>query len=271
MAASACVEFLQWALPRLQLRWEGFRRVHHQVCKRIGRRLQELKLPDPVAYRTYLEAHPGEWDVLDSFCRISISRFGRDQTAFDRLATEVLPRLASEAAARGDTELKCWCAGCASGEEPYSLNILWKLELVRQFPALTLHIAATDTDEQLLDRALAGQYRQSSLKELPSHWIDDAFTRSGEWYVLRSAFRRRVEFHVQDIRTRTPDGPFDLVLCRNLTFTYFSRELQRATLERLLATLRPGGALVIGVKETLPEEAVGTEEWVGEVGVHRKC
>jgi chemotaxis protein methyltransferase CheR len=245
--------------------------VHHQVCKRIARRLQELHLPNPAAYRTYLESHPDEWGVLDSFCRISISRFGRDRTVFDRLAAEVLPHLASEAEARGDTELSCWSIGCASGEEPYSLNMLWKLELAERFPALRLHVVATEIDEQLLDRALTGQYRKSSLKELPSHWIDVAFTRSGEWYVIRAAFRKPVEFHVQDIRTRTPDGPFDLVLCRNLAFTYFDPSAQLKTLERVLATLRAGGALVIGFKETLTDGAGGVEEWVGEAGVYRKC
>jgi chemotaxis protein methyltransferase CheR len=244
--------------------------VHHQVCKRIGRRLQELHLPNPAAYRTHLESHPDEWGVLDSFCRISISRFRRDRMVFDRLASEVLPRLASEATARDDTELRCWSVGCASGEEPYSLNMLWKLELAERFATLTFHIAATEIDEELLDRALAGEYRKSSLKELPPRWVDVAFTRSGEWYVIRSAYRKRVEFHIQDIRTRTPDGPFDLVLCRNLAFTYFDQPAQVETLERLLTTLRPRGALLIGIKEALPEGAVGVEEWVGEVGVYRK-
>jgi chemotaxis protein methyltransferase CheR len=233
--------------------------------------LQELKLGDPAAYRTYLESHPGEWEVLDSLCRISISRFARDPAAFHGLASEVLPALASGTVARGDTQLMCWSAGCASGEEPYSLNILWKLELAQRFPALSLHTVATDTDEQLLDRALAGQYRKSSLKDLPPCWIEGAFTRTGEWYVLRSPFRRRVEFHIEDIRTGVPHGPFDLVLCRNLAFTYFDQESQVATLERLLATLRTGGALVIGIKETLPEGAQGVEEWAEQPGVYRKC
>ena len=85
------LQFLQWALPKLGLAWPGYRRVHHQVCKRIGRRLAELHLADAAQYRAYVEGHPEEWPVLDAFCRISISRFYRDKAVFDYLGAAVLP------------------------------------------------------------------------------------------------------------------------------------------------------------------------------------
>lgn len=75
MKDTECVEFLQWALPRLHMRWQGFRKVRGQVCKRIGRRIRELNLGEGADYRTYLESHPAEWSVLDDLCRITISRF----------------------------------------------------------------------------------------------------------------------------------------------------------------------------------------------------
>ena len=77
MKDSDCVDFLQWALPRLGLRWPGFRKVRKQVCKRVDRRLRELGVPDAKTYRDFLEKHREEWSVLDSFCRIPISRFYR--------------------------------------------------------------------------------------------------------------------------------------------------------------------------------------------------
>ena len=114
MRDSRCVEFLQWALPRLRMRWPGFRRVRRQVCKRIDGRLRELGLDNTAAYQEYLENNPAEWHVLDDFCRISISRFYRDRSVFDCLRDDVLPNLAARAAALGERQLRCWSAGCAS-------------------------------------------------------------------------------------------------------------------------------------------------------------
>ncbi len=270
MADSSCVELLQWALPRLSLAWQGFRRVHRRVCRRIGRRVQELKLRDLRAYRVHLETHPEEWAVLDSFCRIPISRLLRDRIVFDRLSAEVLPELAAAARNRGAGRLRSWSAGCASGEEPYSLNILWKIELASLFPDLSFDIVATDIDERLLERARSARYRSSSLRELPREWVQRAFARNDGVFELRPEFREGVEFSREDIREKTPQGPFDLTLCRNLVFTYFDAALRRRTLERILGALRPGGALVIGLREQLPELATGVADWDSRLKIYRK-
>jgi len=99
LSDSDCVAFLQWALPRLRMRWPGFRKVRKQVCKRIRRRIAALELSGIAAYRQWLEDHPGEWEVLDGMCRITISRFYRDRGVFDALAGEILPGLARRAEA----------------------------------------------------------------------------------------------------------------------------------------------------------------------------
>src|SRR5687767_6728995 len=114
-----CVGFLQWALPHVRMRWEGFRRVRRQVCRRIERRRRELGLDGLPAYRLYLEQHPDEWPVLDSLCRVTISRFYRDRGVFAFLEGEVLPAVAQGAVRDGRQALEAWSAGCASGEEPY--------------------------------------------------------------------------------------------------------------------------------------------------------
>jgi chemotaxis protein methyltransferase CheR len=269
-ATMTCAEFLQWALPALGLSWPGFRRVHRQVCRRIGARLQALRLPDCAAYQEYLPAHPDEWMILDSFCRIPISRFVREHAVFERLGSDVLPQLAAAAIARGAVELRCWSAGCASGEEPYSLAILWSLLLASHYSGLALRVIATDIDEQLLERARVGAYRRSSLREVPDQWMAAAFARRGELYVVKPAFRPVVEFRQQDLRETLPRGPFDLILCRYLALTYFDAALQRRTLKRLLTVLRPGGAFVIGLKEHLPGGVEGIEPWIPQLGVYRR-
>ncbi|MBM4089995.1 MAG: hypothetical protein FJ276_11330 [Planctomycetes bacterium] len=97
MTDRECVEFLQWALPQLSLRWPGFRRVRRQVHKRIVRRLSELGLRRIADYRAYLDTHAAEWSVLDAMSRISISRFYRDRDVFEHLRDAVLPELAERA------------------------------------------------------------------------------------------------------------------------------------------------------------------------------
>jgi chemotaxis protein methyltransferase CheR len=87
---------------------------------------------------------------------------------------------------------------------------------------------------------------------LPPRWLDLAFDRNDSRYCLRGRHRRRVTFAVQDIRHGTPEGSFDLILCRNLVFTYFDEDLQRELLPRILARLSPRGVFVIGRKERLP-------------------
>ena len=137
--------------------------------------------------------------------------------------------------------------------------------LAPRYPGLSLRVVATDVDGQLLARARAGRYRRSSLREVPNEWRDAAFTRCGELYVVSPALRSAVEFHQQDMREALPAGPFELILCRYVAFTYFEAILNRRTLERLLALLRPGGALVIGLKEQLPAGVPGVETWVPDL------
>ena len=117
MKDNDCVQFLQWALPQLRMRWQGFRKVRRQVCKRIQRRLDELELGTERDYRAYLQAHPEEWQMLDRLCRVSISRFYRDKQVFAFLARAVLPELARGSLARGERTVTLWSAGCGSGEE----------------------------------------------------------------------------------------------------------------------------------------------------------
>jgi chemotaxis protein methyltransferase CheR len=256
---SECVAFLQWALPRLGMRWAGFRKVRGQVCKRIARRLAELGLADLCAYRHRLEADPAEWRALESLCRVTISRFHRDRGVFELIRARVLPALAATEppragvdAAAPRTIVRCWSAGCASGEEPYTLALAWRLEVQERFPGAALSVVATDADDTLLARARSARYPPSALKELPRPWVEAAFTRDDGELRLRPAFRRDVRFRRQDIRDRMPDGPFHLVLCRNLVFTYFEAGVQAGLLDRMLDRLAPDGFLVLGSHEVLP-------------------
>ena len=270
MKDEQCVRFLQWALPQLGMRWPGFRKVRNQVCKRIDRHLQDLKLTGVEAYQAYLEEHPTEWAQLDSLCRITILRFCRDKEVFALLAEEVLPSLVRGVRERGDSKLRIWSAGCGSGEEPYTLAVLWGMELQSQFPEISIEIVATDADPNMMRRARDACYRFGSLKNLPESWRDRAFARLDDAYCLKPEYNSNIEFLEQDIRQEQPEGRFDLVLCRNLAFTYFDDALQLKVLRRIVDAMHDGAALVIGVREKLPEGAEGLLMWFDKHRIYRK-
>jgi len=266
-----CVAFLQWALPRMRLAGAGFRNVRRTVCRRVDRRFRALGLGDIAAYRAHLAAMPSEWEELRSLCSIPISRFYRDRQVFESLEHMVLPELATAAIRRGDPTLECWSAGCASGEEPYTLSILWQLKLSARYSSrLQLRVLATDIDPSLLERAVAACYRLSALKELPVSWRGEAFEQRAGEYCVRAPFRAPVRIAHQDICTTMPDQLFDLILCRNVVFTYFAPELQDELAQRLIDRLRPGGALVLGLHECFPSGISSVVRWPGTRAIVRR-
>lgn len=262
-ASEDCVAFLQWALPRMGRRWAGYRKVRRQVCRRVRRRARELGLGSLDAYRAHLERHPEEWAHLDGLTNVTISRFHRDRGVFAFVASAVLPELAAHARDAGREVVRAWSAGCAGGEEPYTLAILSELA------GIELEVLGTDVDPTMLRRARRARYAASTLRELPDAARTAAFAEDGEELVLLPRFRRRVTLAEHDVRTAPPAGPFDLVLCRNLVFTYLDDAGQRAALERIAEVTRPGGALVVGAHEA-PPATRSFEGWNARLGVFRR-
>jgi chemotaxis protein methyltransferase CheR len=119
-------------------------------------------------------------------------------------------------------------------------------------PTARLEVIGTDADAVVLQRAERACYSPSSLKEVPARWLDLAFDRHDQDYCVRPVHREGIAFERRDIRSEVPAGPFDLVLCRNLVFTYFEIGLQATVLDRIAAVLRESGCLVIGAHEQLP-------------------
>ncbi|MCP5000726.1 MAG: methyltransferase domain-containing protein [Hyphomicrobiales bacterium] len=226
------------------------------MCKRLKRRIRMLGIVDFDAYRAYLDAHEAEWETFDALCRIPISRFYRDHGVFERLELETLPGLAEEVIARGGKPvIDIWSLGSASGEEPYTVSILWQMALARKFPHLAIDILATDSEPTMIERARRGCYGNGSLKELPQSWREAAFERLDDLLCIRPAYRACITFELADVRHKLPPGPFDLILCRNVIFTYFDGGLQRRYCRILHRLLRPGGVLVLGKHGRLPENA----------------
>jgi chemotaxis protein methyltransferase CheR len=233
--------------------------------------MRELALPDVRAYRAHLERAPDEWAVLDRLCWIPISRFYRDRSVFEFLERTVLPELSAGALEHGDTEMRCWSAGSAAGEEPYTLAMIWKLRVAAKFPTLRrLRVLATEIDPDLIGRARTGCYPVYSVNALPADITAQAFRRSPSEYCVRDEIRADVDFVGQDIRRAMPDERFHLILCRNLVLTYFEEALQRAILDRMTERLLPGGAMIFGLSEPFPDGVLGLEPWSERLRVYRR-
>ncbi|HSR74173.1 MAG TPA: CheR family methyltransferase [Sulfurovum sp.] len=270
MKDTECVSFLQQTLPTLHMQWQGFRKVRKQVCKRIKRRLQALGLSDIASYSKYLKENKEEWNVLDDMCRITISRFYRDRGVFDSIRETVLLNIAKEADAKGENSIKVWSAGAASGEEAYTLSIIWEQCFAKSFPRLTLKIVATDSSAHMIRRARRACYAFGSLKDFPKQWLEEAFEREDEHYCLKEHYKHQIRFLQQDIRQTMPENDFDLILCRNLLFSYFDEPLQRKILTQMKRKLHSNGYLVIGIHESLPKDSEGFREISEHNGIYKK-
>jgi len=252
---SEWIAFLQWCLPRLSLRWRGFRKVRRQVIRRLKARFKTLGLESLEAYRLRLEQRPEEWDILASYCWITISRFYRDRDVFDQIRDLCFPSMVEQALQGGqEPSLRIWSAGCASGEEPYTLKIIWEQLYQAKCPQLSLQILAVDANPKMLERAKEGCYQASSVKELPQEWRASAFQDCGEELRIADTFREGIDFQLALLQDVKPSEDFHMILCRNLAFMYFSQERQKEILSYFMQKLRFGGFLVIGKHESLPVE-----------------
>lgn len=245
---------LESAVPRLGLRWSAYHRVGGTVRKRLRHRLAVLGIVSPGEYAARLEREPAELRELDALCRIPVSRVYRDAEVWDALVRTVLPERAAVARSEG-RGVRAWSAGCARGEEPYTLAAAWWTEIAPAFPDVPLTIVATDLDDSMLEGARRATYDRGSFREAPEELQRRAFEPDGDRLRVRDEVRRAVELRREDLREAAPDGPFDLVLCRNSAFSYFDEQVQRAVAMRIVERLRPGGALVVGLREELPAEA----------------
>ena len=166
--------------------------------------------------------------------------------------------------------LDVWSCGCASGEEPYTVAILWRERVRPRWPRPGLRLLATDVDPHLLHRLGRGIYPEGSVRELPADLAEAALEPERDGVRVADPYRRPILPALHDVRTGSPGGPFDLILCRNLAFTHFDEEGQRAALEDLVGALRSGGGLVLGRREEPPGGAPGLEPWIPEASVCRR-
>jgi chemotaxis protein methyltransferase CheR len=240
-------EFLREAGPLLGLQWRSFQRKG--IKRKVEHRIAEIGLTNFEEYLIRIKKDPAEQIRFSKILTVTISRFFRDQEVFNTIGTSLNPTIIKN---RSEGDFKIWSIGCASGEEPYSLVILWKEKFEKIYPQIHLSILATDIDEKLLERAKKGRYKKSSLKEVSENILKGYFRMDNGFYVLDQACREQIEFRRHDIIHEEPFSGMDMVFCRNLAFTYFSKESQIDVLKKIAGSLKEKGYLVIGMDESLP-------------------
>jgi chemotaxis methyl-accepting protein methylase len=239
-------QFLREACPLLGFQVRPFQKKG--IRRRIEHRLVGLGLASFEAYSQRIKENPQERNHLSKILTVTISRFFRDKEVFNAIETFIFPALLK----KNSRELKIWSIGCASGEEPYSLSLLWKARFEKDWPQSHFSVLATDIDESLLERAKEGRYKKSSLREVSQDILGKYFRAEGDVFLLGKRVGERVEFQRHDLLREEPFSGMDLVFCRNLAFTYFSKEIQVEILKKIFMCLKEEGYLVIGNDESIP-------------------
>ncbi|MDQ3768981.1 MAG: PAS domain-containing protein [Actinomycetota bacterium] len=223
----------------------GYKRASLQ--RRIGKRMDEVGIADPAEYLDHLEVHPEEFEALFNTILINVTAFFRDEETWQHVDREVVPALLGRAGAR---PLRIWCAGCASGEEAYTIAMLLSEAMGEQAYRERVKIYATDVDDDALVAGRAGAYTAKQVEGVPQNHLERCFERHGARYVFRRDLRRTVIFGRNDLVQDAPISRVDLLSCRN-TLMYLNAETQRHVLRRLHFALDRDGLLMLGKAETL--------------------
>ncbi|MFN8473959.1 MAG: CheR family methyltransferase [Anaerolineae bacterium] len=219
------------------------------IMRRLQRRIAATGTENLSNYIRFLQRNPDEYQRLVNSFLIKVTEFFRDPELFSYLRDELLPQLIREA--EGSKELRIWSAGCATGEEAYSLAILVS-ELLSQNTdmGVSVRIFATDLDGEAISFARRGVYPASALSEMPPDMIERYFTPLNGAFEVNKVVRGMVVFGQHDLGQRAPFPRIDMALCRNVLI-YFTTELQRRALQLFAFSLRDGGYLVLGKAETV--------------------
>jgi len=217
------------------------------IRRRIARRARNCGAEDAEEYVARLRVDRDELPALMAALTIHVSQFFRNPTTFEYLRDRVLPTLIRRQRQSGQRELRIWCAGCAGGEEPYSLALL----LHEMGPLdFSLSLLGTDISPDILRRAGEGLYEPQRLAELPERMRERYFITEGNRYRLDENIRKMVRFQRHNIMTDDEFPPSDLILCRNVLI-YFSRQEQDRIVGHFARVLSTGGFLVLGRAENL--------------------
>src|ERR1700761_7154043 len=224
----------------------GYKRT--SLMRRVRHRMDQAGYNSFEEYLDLLQASSDEFTLLFNTILINVTSFFRDPDAWEVVRTEVIPRLLAE---RGpDDPIRVWSAGCASGQEAYTLAMLLADVLGPEAFRQRVKIYATDVDEDALTEARGAAYDARAVGSVPADMLPRYFEHLNGQYIFHKDLRRAVIFGRNDLVKDAPISRVDLLVCRN-TLMYLNAETQRNMLGRLHFALAPQGALFLGHAEML--------------------
>lgn len=220
------------------------------VYRRIERRMNIHQISRIAAYVRYLQENPQEVELLFKELLIGVTSFFRDEAAWEYLQQKAIPALLK--ASGGRQALRAWSAGCSTGEEAYSLAMVFKeaVEQIKPAKNIILHIFATDLDRETIDKARQGFYPANITADVSPERLKRFFIKEDSGYRIVKEIREMVTFATQNVIMDPPFTKLDILVCRNLLI-YLTPELQRKLLPLFHYTLNPGGVLFLGNSETI--------------------
>lgn len=218
------------------------------LTRRITRRLMANKLKDLTQYIAYIKANHKEAEILRQDMLINVTSFFRDPLALRELEHTILPALVKDRTI--GAPLRFWVAGCATGEEVYSLAMIVQEFLKSHHLDHMLQIFGTDLSAAAIDIARSGQYSKTAMKCVSEQRKKQFFVKKGEDYQVKQYIRDMCVFAPHNLATDPPFSKLDIVSCCNVLI-YLQSELQRRLLNTFHYALKPGGYLILGTSETV--------------------
>lgn len=220
------------------------------LYRRVERRIGIHQIDKIATYVRYLQENPGEQDLLFKELLIGVTNFFRDPPAWERLRDQVLPQLLAQYP--NGRKLRAWVPACSTGEEAYSLAIVFAeaLEQTKPKSRFELQVFATDLDADAIDRARQGFYPANIAADVTPTRLDRYFVAQDGGFRVSKGIRERVIFATQDVVSDPPFTKLDILSCRNLLI-YLNADLQKRLLPVFHYSLNPAGVLFLGTAETI--------------------
>jgi two-component system CheB/CheR fusion protein len=218
------------------------------LMRRVRKRMREVGVEHFEEYLDQLQVRPDEFSALFNRILINVTSFFRDQEVWEGLRASVLPEVI---AANGPSApIRVWSAGCASGQEPYTVAMLLAEQIGLEPLRERVKLYATDIDDEALGEARRGVYSRKQIADVPETLLAKYFDQQGDQYRVNHELRRAVIFGRHDLLQDAPISRVNLLLCRN-TLMYFNAEAQARLLSRFGFSLTSGGILTLGRAEML--------------------
>ncbi|WP_414620169.1 CheR family methyltransferase [Calothrix sp. CCY 0018] len=237
---------LQYIKSNRGFDFSGYKRA--SLSRRICKRMQSIGIENYTNYLDYLEVHPKEFVELFNTILINVTSFFREPKAWEYITSEIIPQIINKETF--DQPIRIWSAGCASGEETYTIAILLAESLGMEKYSQLVKVFATDVDMEALSHARYANYTSKQIQNIPQEILEKYFEPVNNHYNIKKELRRGVIFGRHDLVQDAPISKIDLLICRN-TLMYFNSETQSKILDRFHFALNNGGFLFLGKAEML--------------------